>query len=67
MKYYITVTTILMIVYYFRLWLKGRKIKGETKFAMLNLFNNGIEGFGKFVAFCFYHILYCIGLIIWLI
>ena len=67
MKYYIIATTILMIVYYFRLWLKGRKIKGATKFAILNLFDNGVEGFGQFIGFCLYNILYCIGLFIWII
>jgi uncharacterized membrane protein len=67
MRYYIVATTILMIIYYFRLWLKGRKIQGSTKFAIINLFDNGIDGFGELIGFCLYHILYCVGLFIWII
>ena len=61
---YIAVTSIALLAYYIRLWIKSLGAPGN-KFPLVNLFNNGIPGAGELVAFIFVHIIYTISWITW--
>lgn len=62
---YIFITSILLIAYYIKIYIKARKSPKRYKLALINLFDDGIDGFGQLVGFCLVHILYVGSWFIW--
>ena len=62
---YLIITSILMLCYYVRLWLRSSQAVGKSYFSIINLFNEGIDGAGHLVGFIFVHIMYLVSWFVW--